>query len=76
MELFCKCGHRDKMHTTLEDGIKFRTGQIARICTEYADYPNYEAPYLHATEEICKCEDFVADNLLSIEWEAKRRNLL
>jgi len=75
MELLCKCGHRDTMHSTLEDALKYRQN-IGRLCTEYADYPNYDAPYLHATEEICICDNFIADNLLSIEREVKKRNLV
>ena len=76
MELLCKCGHRDSMHTTIEDALKYRTGHVGRLCVEYADYPNYDAPYLHATEEICKCPNFIADNLLTIEREAKARKLI
>ena len=52
MELLCKCGHRDTMHSSFEDALKFYNHK-GRMCIEYRDYPNYDAPYLHATEEIC-----------------------
>lgn len=74
MQLLCKCGHRDEMHTTLENA--HTSGHVGRLCVEYKDYPNYDAPYLHATEQICNCGNFVADNLLSIEREAQRRKLV
>lgn len=54
------CGHRNAMHTSLEDAAKYRNHQ-GRMCIEYRDYPkNY-------SEEICQCNDFVPDNLKFLE---------
>jgi len=65
MELLCKCGHEQNMHL-----------HGSGYCYEYKDYPNYQAKYLHTTEDLCMCFNFVADNLSSIEQEAKKRNLV
>jgi hypothetical protein len=70
MELLCKCGHRDKMHSTAEDALKYYN-HVGRMCVEYADYPDPDG-----SEEICKCNNFIADNLTSIEREAEKRNLV
>ena len=70
MDLLCKCKHRDKMHTTLEDALKYRN-HIGRMCVEYKYYPDMEG-----REDICTCNDFVVDNLTSIENEAKKRGLV
>ena len=63
----CKtCGHDNHMHCTRDASLE-GYGIDGRMCIEYRDYPNYNAHYLHATEEICKCNDFIADNLKYLE---------
>jgi len=63
----CKtCGHRNVMHTSLEDAAKYRNHQ-GRMCIEYKYYPDFKAKYKHTSEEICKCNDFVPDNLKYLE---------
>lgn len=58
----CKCGHRNKMHTTLEDAMQYYN-LPGRMCVEYKDYGN---PY-RTSEQICHCNDFVPDNLKYLE---------
>jgi len=65
----CACGHKNRKHITIAEALKNKAfnGNPQRLCVEYRDYPNPEADYLHATEEICKCNDFVPDNLRTLE---------
>ncbi len=57
----CKCGHRNKMHSTFDDALKYRN-HTGRMCIEYANYPDPEG-----SEVICSCNDFVPDNLKTLE---------
>jgi hypothetical protein len=65
-DFLCKCGHRNKMHVSLEDALK-GYGHIGRMCVEYADSINFKGIYYHSKEDICRCNDFIGDNLKTLE---------
>lgn len=64
----CECGHRNKMHSTVEDALKGYNIN-GRICFEYLNYSDR----LNGVEDswnvetICQCKDFVPDNLKTLE---------
>lgn len=59
----CKtCGHRNKMHSSLEDALQYNN-HIGRMCVEYKDYGVLD----RTSEVICGCNDFVPDNLGYLE---------
>jgi len=61
-DFLCKCGHRNKMHTSFEDALQYN-GHKGRMCVEYKDYGNPD----RTSEQICMCNDFVGDNLKTLE---------
>lgn len=58
----CKCGHRNKLHASLEDSLKYYNN-VGRMCYEYKDYGKPD----RTSEQICMCYNFVADNLKTLE---------
>lgn len=69
----CECGHRNKFHVSLEDAKKYRE-HIGRMCIEYKDAICVKDVWYHNKEEICKCNDFIADNLKTLEMCANDTN--
>ena len=71
-EFLCKCGHRNKMHISREDALKeYRS--IGRICVEYKDSICVKDVWYHSGESICFCNDFVPDNLKTLEQLSESR---
>lgn len=64
----CKCGHRNKMHSTVEDATKMY-GINGRICFEYKNFDDRIKGVVDSweKEEICMCRDFKPDNLKTLE---------
>lgn len=64
----CKCGHRNKMHSNLEDALKGYNIN-GRICFEYKNYSDRLKgfPDSWRKEDICMCADFTPDNLATLE---------
>jgi hypothetical protein len=62
----CVCNHSNKMHTTDEDALK-HYNIAGRICVEYQDAVYINGKYFHSLEAICRCNNFVPDNLRTLE---------
>ena len=65
-DYLCTCGHRNKMHVSLADAKKYRNHD-GRMCIEYKDAISVAGVVYHNKEEICRCNDFVGDNLKTLE---------
>jgi hypothetical protein len=62
-EIPCTCGHSKKVHRKLKTG-------------KHSDDLACFIVGAHTTPEDCPCYKYVADNLMYVEQEAKRRNLI
>lgn len=65
-KFLCKCGHWNSSHTTAEDALKYRN-HVGRMCIEYGDTIYINGVSYHHDEHICGCDDFIPDNLATLE---------
>ena len=65
-DFLCRCGHRNKIHSTFDDALKYGQHK-GRICVEYRDSICVKGVWYHSGEEICMCNDFIPDNLKTLE---------
>jgi hypothetical protein len=65
-DFLCNCGHRNKMHSSVEDAL-FLYQHVGRMCYEYQDVCCINGKFYNSSEEICKCDNFIPDNLKYLE---------
>jgi hypothetical protein len=71
-DFLCVCGHRNKLHASLEDSLAWNGHHIGRMCVEYRDVIYVKGIWYHDREEICACPNFVGDNLLTLEQQSEK----
>jgi hypothetical protein len=69
-DFLCICGHRNRMHITLEEALQ--NSYSDRICIEFKDVICAKGVWYHNQEVICNCNKFVGDNLLTLEQQSEK----